>query len=132
MNSAFRLLNPIPIGTESWLVFAIVLIALVVFIWLISRLVTRATEDPDPTEVDRQMLTTINDLHRKGNLSHEEFRSIKGQLVGRLHSIRNSSAADSSDKKDHEGLTRTPASSHKETHISVAQKEETYGNSDNS
>ncbi len=125
MNLALWPLKPIPIGTESWLVFAVVLIALVVFIWLISRLVTHATEDSDPTEVDRQMLTTINDLHRKGDLSQKEFRSINGQLVARLHDDRKSSAAGSSDKKDFEGLTRlmvrTPASSLNETHESIAQ-----------
>jgi uncharacterized membrane protein len=76
---------PIPIGTDSWLVFTVVLIVMIIVITLITRLVTRATEDSDPAETDRQMLTAINDLHRKGDLSQEEFRSIKGQLVDRLH-----------------------------------------------
>ena len=76
---------PIPIGTESWLVFTVVLIVLIIVIALIARLVTRATEDSDPAETDRQMLTAINDLHRKGDLSQKEFRSIKSQLVDRLH-----------------------------------------------
>jgi uncharacterized membrane protein len=76
---------PIPIGAESWLVFTVVLIVLIIVIALIACLVTRATEDSDPAETDRQMLTAINDLQRKGDLSQEEFRSIKGQLVDRLH-----------------------------------------------
>ena len=101
MNPASWGLKPVPIGTESWLIFALVLIALVVFIWLITRLVTRATEDSDPAEIDRQMLTAINDLHRKGDLSQEEFRSIKGQLLDRLHEDRKSSAVGSSDEEDH-------------------------------
>ena len=85
MNFELWGLRGIPIGTDSWSIFVIVLIALIIFIWLIARLVTRATEDSDPAEVDRQMLTAINDLRRKGDLSQEEFRSIKGQLVDRLH-----------------------------------------------
>ena len=77
-------LIPIPIGTDSWLVFAIVLVTLVIFIWLIARLTARVTGDTDPAETDRQMLTAITDLHRKGDLSLEEYRSIKSQLVRRL------------------------------------------------
>lgn len=91
----------IPLRTDSWLIFAVVLIALIVFIWLIARLVTRATEDSDPAEIDRQMLTAINDLHRKGDLSQEEFRSIKGQLIERLNEHRTSADAAASDKHDH-------------------------------
>jgi len=88
---------PIPIGAESWLGFTVVLIVLIVVIGLITRLITRATEDSDPAETDRQMLTAINDLHLKGDLSQEEFRSIKGQLVDRLHDGPDSRPPDSSD-----------------------------------
>ena len=101
MDLAWWVLKPIPIVTESWLVFAVVLIALIVFILLIARLVTRATEDSDPAEIDRQMLTAINDLRRKGDLPQEEFRSIKGQLIDRLKEGQTSSAATSSDNEDH-------------------------------
>jgi len=81
--------------------FTAVLIVLIVSIWGVARLVTRVTEDSDPAETDRQMLTAINDLHRKGDLSQEEFRSIKGQLVDRLQEDRKSSPTGSSDKEDH-------------------------------
>ena len=74
----------VPIKTDSWLVFAIVLIGLIIFVWVIVRLITRVTDDTDPAETDRQMLSTISELHRKGDLSQEEFRSIKGRLVERL------------------------------------------------
>jgi hypothetical protein len=94
-------LIPIPIGAESWVTFSAVLIVLIVFIGVVARLVTRVTEDSDPAETDRQMLTAINDLHRKGDLSQEEFRSIKGQLVDRLQKDRTSYPAGSSDKEDH-------------------------------
>jgi len=92
-------LQAIPIRTDSWLVFTVVLVGLIVFIWLIARLITRVTDDTDPAETDRQMLTSIAELHRKGDLSQEEFRSIKSQLVERL---RNPipSAVDESDQTD--------------------------------
>ncbi len=93
--------KPIPIGTESWLVFTIVLIALIIFIWLVTRLVARVTENSDPAETDRQMLTAVNDLHRKGDLSQEEFRSIKSQLVDRLHEDGTSSVEHPAGEEEH-------------------------------
>lgn len=103
-------LKPIPIGAESWLGFAVVLIALIIFIWLIGRLVTRVTEDSDPAETDRQMLTAVNDLHRKGDLSQEEFRSIKSQLVDRLHQHHRSSADGSEEIEGGADLTESTVS----------------------
>ena len=107
MNFELWGLKGIPIGTESWSIFVVVLIALIIFIWLIARLVTRATEDSDPAEVDRQMLTAINDLRRKGDLSQEEFRSIKGQLIDRLKDDYTSSIATRSDKEAHADSTES-------------------------
>jgi len=90
-------LKAIPLRTDSWLVFAVVLIALVIFIWLIARLVARVTGDTDPAETDRRMLTAISDLHRKGDLSQEEYRSIKSQLVERLQDSGPTVQTESSD-----------------------------------
>jgi len=98
-------IKPIPLVIESWVTFAAVLVVLIIFIWVIARLVTRMSEDSDPAETDRQMLTAINDLRRKGDLSQEEFRSIKGQLIDRLHEDPKSSASGSSDKEDHADST---------------------------
>jgi len=75
---------PLPLPVDTWWGFGVVLVLLVLFVWMIVRLVSRETDDIDPAEVDRQMLTAINELHRQGDLSQEEFRSIKGQLVERL------------------------------------------------
>jgi len=58
---------------------------LVVLVWGIFRLVSRANEDVDPAEADREMLEAINELRREGDLSESEFRTIKGQLVARLN-----------------------------------------------
>jgi len=102
-------LVPIPVGTDSWVTFTAVLVVLIVFRWVVARLVTQVTEDSDPAETDRQMLTAINDLHRKGDLSQEEFRSIKGQLVDRLQEDPTSSATGSSDSGDHADSARPTA-----------------------
>ena len=74
----------IPLPIDSWWFCAVVLIVLVFAIWLIARLTTSVTEDIDPAEADRQMLTAVAELKSRGELSSEEFRSIKGRLVERL------------------------------------------------
>lgn len=58
---------------------------MVVVIWAIIRLVSRVNEDVDPAEADREMLQALNDLRREGDLTEDEFRSIKGQITGRLN-----------------------------------------------
>lgn len=69
---------------SSWAMFATALLCLVMLIWLILQLTTRLTEDMDPAEADRQMLLSLDELHREGDLTTEEFRSLKGQLVQRI------------------------------------------------
>ena len=59
-------------------------VVLTILIWIIVRLVTGATEDVDPAEADREMLDAVNELRAQGDLSEDEFRSIKGRLVTRL------------------------------------------------
>ncbi|MCH2200920.1 MAG: hypothetical protein MK102_03040 [Fuerstiella sp.] len=122
MNQNSWELPQIPIGTDSWWVFAVVLVALMIFIWVTTRLVTRATEDSDPAEIDRQMLTAVNDLHRKGDLSQKEFRSIKGQLVDRLKRDQESSSLDSSDGEDCEDVIESTAKP------AVSSSAENHGN----
>lgn len=58
---------------------------MVVLIWAILRFVSRVNEDVDPAEADREMLQALMDLRREGQVSEDEFRSIKGHLVGRLN-----------------------------------------------
>jgi hypothetical protein len=62
----------------------IALACLVMLIWLIFHLTASVTGDTDPAESDRQMLLTVHELHREGDLTAEEFRSLKGQLVQRI------------------------------------------------
>ena len=68
----------------SWIPLLIAASCLVVVIWAIVRLVSRVNEDVDPAEADREMLLALNDLRREGDLTEDEFRSIKGQITGRL------------------------------------------------
>lgn len=58
---------------------------LVVLVWGIFRLMSRANEGVDPAEADRELLEAINELRFEGDLSESEFRTIKSQLVARLN-----------------------------------------------
>ncbi|MCA9027885.1 MAG: hypothetical protein KDA86_21935 [Planctomycetaceae bacterium] len=60
------------------------LVALVVLVGLIIRVRTLFREDEDSTADDHRLLTQITDLHREGDLTEEEYRSIKGRLVQKL------------------------------------------------
>ncbi|MEZ6124047.1 MAG: hypothetical protein R3C49_12855 [Planctomycetaceae bacterium] len=92
-NPAALNLRVPPIPYDSWWVLGVVLVLLIVSIWLIARLTTSVTEETDPAEIDRQMLSAVRELHSEGELTPEEFRSIKSQLVQRLaiHDARLSS-----------------------------------------
>ena len=68
----------------SWVPLLIAAACLIVVVWAIVRLVSRVNEDVDPAEADREMLMALNDLRREGDLTEDEFRSIKGQITGRL------------------------------------------------
>lgn len=75
---------PPALPVDSWWFFAIVLVVLVFFIAVIARLTTQVTGDADPAECDREMLNVVRELHSRGELSADEFRSIKSRLIGRL------------------------------------------------
>ncbi len=68
----------------EWLsVFASV-VSVVLLIWLVIRIRTWFREDEDPAAPGHEMLVQFQDLYRQGDLSEEEFRSIKGQLIDRI------------------------------------------------
>lgn len=69
---------------REWLWFLGGLAGLVVGLWLFSRLVAWMRDDEDPAAAEQMMLTEIGELHRDGDLSEEEYRSIKGRLLERL------------------------------------------------
>ncbi len=61
-----------------------IIVAVAIAIWLIVRIRARYRDNEDPAVVDHQMLTQMVDLHREGDLSDEEYRSIKGRLIERI------------------------------------------------
>ncbi len=69
---------------SSWLLSLAGLVGLIVLIWLVVRLIARVNEDSDPAEADRDMLLTLDELRREGDLTQEEFRSIKSRLIQRM------------------------------------------------
>ena len=88
------------VPSDSWLVCAIALIILMFFIWAIARLTSSANEGIDPAEIDRQMLTAVTDLKSRGELTADEYRSIKGRLVNRLSDRPDAADSDESSENN--------------------------------
>lgn len=55
-----------------------------VAVWLAFRIRAWYRDHEDPAEPVHEMLTQFGDLHRRGALSDEEYRSIKSRLVERI------------------------------------------------
>ncbi|MCA9012157.1 MAG: hypothetical protein KDB01_20535, partial [Planctomycetaceae bacterium] len=62
----------------TWWQFLFAAACLIVLIWSIVRFVSRVHEDVDPAESDQEMLKAISELRRQGDLTEDEYRSIKG------------------------------------------------------
>ena len=58
------------------LLFAFVLLA-----WVVVRLRDWFREDSGPADDRRRMLSEIRELYHEGDLSEQEYRSIKGRLM---------------------------------------------------
>jgi hypothetical protein len=80
--------------------------------WMVVRLKARYRGGDDPAADAHEMLTQFGDLRRRGGLSEEEYRKIKGRLAGRLEAeAPQPQAPDKSDTtgspgglSDHQGL----------------------------
>ena len=59
---------------------AVIALGIMIMFWIRSRFRDDADSDTDP----HSMLTQIRELRREGELTDEEYRSIKGRLVERL------------------------------------------------
>lgn len=68
----------------DWLIFFLSLVAIIAACWTIIRVTTWFRDDADPAEGDQRLLMQFRELHRQGDLSDEEYRSIKGRLVARF------------------------------------------------
>jgi hypothetical protein len=66
----------------SWIAWLGLFVLLAVAAWLVLRIRARFRDREDPTEGGHQMLMQMGELHRRGGLSDQEFRSIKSKLSG--------------------------------------------------
>ena len=65
-----------------WVVLiSVVIVAALLIVWIRARY--RGREDSEAME--RQMLMQMRELHREGDLTEEEFRSIKGRFASRMN-----------------------------------------------
>lgn len=69
---------------DSSLTWLGLLIVLGIGIWAITWIRSRLADDEGSPTEDHQLLTQIGDLRDQGDLTEEEYRSIKGRLVVRL------------------------------------------------
>lgn len=65
---------------ELLALFAAIFVGAMLIVWIRSRYRDRE----DPAADDHQMLAQVGELHREGDLSEEEYRSIKHRLVERI------------------------------------------------
>ena len=63
------------------------IVALLVLAWIASRVRAWFHEDDDPADATDRMLSEIREIYADGDLSDEEFRSIKGRLMQRGDSV---------------------------------------------
>lgn len=82
------------LNRPSWELFGLVLavvLALGVLVWLVVWIRAWFTGDDDPAVGDHELLASIRDLRREGDLTDDEYRSIKSCLVDRLDDAADSS-----------------------------------------
>lgn len=93
---------------SAWQFVALGLVVLVA-VWLVVRIRAWSRDDEDPAAAEHQMLSHLADLRREGNLSEEEYRSIKGRLARKIEgSVRPQSGKAPSDRAE---ARRTPDAS---------------------
>ena len=84
---------------REWFWFLSGLAGLAVVLWAFVRFVAWMRDGEDTAAAEQMMLTEISELHRGGDLSEEEYRSIKGRLLERLEDSAGS-AEDSNSEDD--------------------------------
>jgi hypothetical protein len=70
--------------SESLWTWIGLIFALLVLAWVVKAIRAWYREDDDPAGNAREMLSEIREMYVEGDLSEEEFRSIKGRLTERL------------------------------------------------
>lgn len=69
---------------ESGLLFFGLVVVIGIGLWVVSWIRSRLADDEGSHAEDHRLLTQIADLKEQGDLSEEEYRSIKGRLVERI------------------------------------------------
>lgn len=69
---------------ELWPPVIGILLVIAFAAWAIFRIRARYRDHADSAAAERQMLLQMGELRRGGDLSDEEYRSIKGRLIQRL------------------------------------------------
>lgn len=78
------------LNRSAWELFGLV-VAILVMVWLIMRIRSWLAGDDDPAEGDHELLVSIRELKREGDLTDDEYRSIKSRLVKRLRNATDTS-----------------------------------------
>lgn len=68
----------------SALIFAGLVLLVGIGVWVVTRVRSRLADDEGSATGDHRLLTQIADLKEQGDLTEEEYRSIKGRLVERI------------------------------------------------
>lgn len=69
-------------ASALWFLGLVLLVGLGV--WIIKKVRSRLADDEGSATGDQRLLTQIADLKQQGDLTEEEYRSIKGRLVERI------------------------------------------------
>jgi hypothetical protein len=75
--------------------------------WLVLRIRSRYRDNEDPAAVEHQMLMQLRDLRRQGDLSEDEYRSIKGRLIERLDGLSESGGQNVVEPSDRQTLPKS-------------------------
>jgi uncharacterized membrane protein len=65
----------------EWVSFLVAALVVLGMTWVFCRIKAWYCDDSDPAGDETQMLFQIRELHREGDLSEEEYRSIKSRLI---------------------------------------------------
>jgi hypothetical protein len=69
---------------ESAFIFLGLVLAVGIGVWVVTWIRSRLADDEGSATEDHRLLSQIADLKQQGDLTEEEYRSIKGRLAKRI------------------------------------------------